>query len=117
MRQTALCTSVPRSTHGHWLAGRKPRSEITLSSQRLTKEQEDTLFCYIKDLQLQYQPPTHRQIHEIAQNLANQNVVASALGKHWVSRFIQRHPQLQTGRSQPFAIERATAASPLHVKR
>ena len=60
IRQAALRNGATRSTVGHRLAGRKPRSEITLSSQRLTKVQENTLCCYIKDLQLQYQPPTHR---------------------------------------------------------
>ena len=109
IRQTTLATTVPRSTIGHRLAGRSSRDNITLKTERLTAPQKGVLIQYILDLQLQFQPPNHHQIHFIAQQLANQNGPPRDLGKNWVSRFVNRSPQLKTGKLTPLSIERVTA--------
>ena len=117
IRQTALATTQARSTLGHRRAGRLPRSEITVRNARLTKQQREILFRYIRDLQLQFQPPNHRQIYLIAQKLADQSNPSLPLGKHWVTRFLKSEPDLAAGQSIPFSIDRVTAPSPLHIER
>ena len=117
IRQTALATTQARSTLGHRRARRLPRSEITIRNARLTKQQREILFRYIRDLQLQFQPPNHRQIYLIAQKLADQSNPSPPLGKHWVTRFLKSEPDLAAGQSIPFSIDRVTAPSPLHIER
>ena len=56
VRQAARTTDVPRSTIQDRQAGIQPRGRESQRHARLTRDQEDSLAAYIKDLQLQYAP-------------------------------------------------------------
>jgi hypothetical protein len=73
IRQTAFATMRARSTLGHRRTGRLPRSEITVRNAHLAKQQREVVFRYIRGLQLQFPHPNYRQIHLIAQQLADQS--------------------------------------------
>ena len=88
IRQTALATGIPRSTLGHRRAGRLLRSQIRVRNARLTSKQEDILYRFIEDLQLQYAPINHAQLRVIAANLAAENGTGKPLRKCWITRFI-----------------------------
>ena len=56
VRQASRTTNVPRSTIQDRRAGVRPRGRESQPHARLTRDQEDSLAAYIKDLQLQYAP-------------------------------------------------------------
>ncbi len=51
IRQAAAYHEVPLSTLGHRTRGRRARSSIDVTTQRLTKSEERVLVAWIEDLQ------------------------------------------------------------------
>jgi hypothetical protein len=86
-------------------------------SQQLSKEEEKVLIQYFRDLQRQNLCPNYprirRMISEILQNRGDHKT----LGKHYVTRFIQRHPELKTGKTRAMDIKRLTALDPTIIER
>ena len=104
-RQAAIHFRVPLSTLCHRANG---RGEIDLSSQHLTNAQEEVVLQWIKDLQRQFMPPTYDQVRYIVARLHN----FRPLGKHWITRFKARHPELETSRARVIEIQRLQGADP-----
>jgi DDE superfamily endonuclease/Tc5 transposase DNA-binding domain len=89
----------------------------TKKSQRLSKEEEKVLIQYFQDLQRQDLCPNYprirRMISEILQNRGDHKT----LGKHYVTRFLQRHPELKTGKTRAMDVKRLTALDPTIIER
>ena len=116
VRQASRTTNVPRSTIQDRRAGVRPRGRESQPHARLTRDQEDSLAAYIKDLQLQYAPVNHTQLAVIAQAMARQNEPNARLGVNWIYRFIGNRPGLRTGKNQPLAKSRIDAAIPCQIE-
>ena len=71
---------------------------------------------YIRDTQLQYAPVNRGQLHVVAELLAQLNEPDARLGKHWLSRFLNRHPDLKTSRNRGLDSKGITAAIPSHIE-
>ena len=112
-RQAAIHFRVPLSTLCHRANGRPRRGEIDLSSQHLTNAQEEVVLQWIKDLQRQFMPPTYDQVRYIVTRLLHN---FRPLGKHWITRFKARHPELETSRARAIEIQRLQGTDPMLVQ-
>jgi len=114
--EAADCLSVSRSTLIHRANGRPSRSEIDLSSQRLGREQERILIKWIQDQQRQFLPPSRTAICEFVTQLLQKNGDFKPIGKHWIDRFLQRHNELQKGKSRSRTMARIKALDPEYIQ-
>jgi hypothetical protein len=110
VRQVSRATDVARSTIQDRRAGRQPRGQEAVKHARLTRYQEEVLAKYIQNTQLQYAPVNRAQLHVVAEMLAQLNEPNARLGKNWLSRFLDRHPDLKTARNRGLDSKRITAA-------
>jgi hypothetical protein len=104
IRQISRATDVARSTIQDRRAGRQPRG------------QEEVLAKYIQNTQLQYAPVNREQLHVVVEMLAQLNEPNARLGKNWLSRFLDRHPDLKTSRNRGLDSKRITAAIPSQIE-
>jgi hypothetical protein len=104
IRQVSRATDVARSTIQDRRAGRQPRG------------QEEVLAKYIQNTQLQYAPVNREQLHVVVEMLAQLNEPNARLGKNWLSRFLDRHPDLKTSRNRGLDSKRITAAIPSQIE-
>ena len=116
IRQVARATDVARSTVQDRRAGRQPRGQEEIKHARLKRYQEDVLAKYIQNTQLQYAPVNREQLRVVAEMLAQLNEPNARLGKHWVSRFIERRPELKISRNRGLDSKRITAAVPSQIE-
>jgi hypothetical protein len=66
-------------------------------------------------------PPTQALVHEIAELLLKERVRTTPdanpkLGVHWVYRFIQRHPELQSQYNRKYDYQRAKCEDPKTIR-
>ena len=71
---------------------------------------------YIQNTQLQYAPVNREQLHVVAELLAQLNEPNARLGKNWLSRFINRHPDLKTSHNRGLDSKRITAVIPSQIE-
>ena len=100
IKQAADYYSVPSSTLAHHVRGRRSKANIERKSQRLTNEEEKVLVQWIWDLQRQRTSPNYETIRLILRKLLEQKGDFNKLGKHFVTRFVQRHPELKSDYSR-----------------
>jgi hypothetical protein len=65
---------------------------------------------YIQNTQLQYAPVNREQLRVVTELLAQLNEPNARLGINWLSRFLNRHPDLKTARNRGLDLKRITAA-------
>jgi Tc5 transposase DNA-binding domain len=116
IRQVSGATAVARSTIQDRRAGRQPRGQEEVKHARLTRYQEEVLAKYIQNTQLQYAPVNREQLHVVTEMLAQLNEPNARLGKHWLSRFLDRHLDLKTARNRRLNPKRITAAIPSQIE-
>jgi hypothetical protein len=71
---------------------------------------------YIQNTQLQYALVNREQLHVVAEMLAQLNEPNARLGKNWLSRFLNRHPDLKTSRNRGLDLKRITVAIPSQIE-
>lgn len=111
MKAAAAAHDVPINTLSRRLKGAQPRSQSHPESSLLSPEQEQAIVClclrldgwgnplklpYVKALAVHMQPVNHRR----------------EPGKHWVYRFLNRHPVLASKIATRIDRQRATAENP-----
>jgi hypothetical protein len=100
--QAAQKWGVPRSTLSNRIRGQTALSDQIQPSQLLTKNQEAKLVSWILRQESLGYALSHNQIRACVLALLKQQGSHSGVGRHWVSRFIERYPELRTkiGRRQ-----------------
>ena len=116
IRQVSRATGVARSTVQDRRAGRQPRGQEEVKHARLSRYQEEVLAKYIQNIQLQYAPVNRQQLYVVTEMLAQLNEPNARLGKNWLSRFLDRHPDLKTARNRGLDSKRITAAIPSQIE-
>src|SRR5436305_7902572 len=116
IRQVSRAIDVARSTIRDRRAGHQPHGQEEIKHARLTRYQEEVLTKYIQNTQLQYAPVNREQLYVVAELLAQLNEPNTRLGKNWLSRFINRHPDLKTSCNRGLDLKRITAAIPSQIE-
>jgi hypothetical protein len=96
---------VPQQTLSRRLAGLPSQFEISQPSQRLSASQEDKLAQWILRQESLGYAPSHPQTVACVEALLKRHGDTKPLGKNWLYKFIQRHPEVKTkvGRRQEAA--------------
>jgi hypothetical protein len=116
IRQVCRAIGAARSTVQDRRAGCQPRGQEDVKHARLTRYQEEVLAKYIQNTQLQYAPVNRQQLHVVAEMLVQLNEPNTRLGKNWLSRFLDRHPDLKTARNRGLDLKRITTAIPSQIE-
>lgn len=100
--QAAQKWGVPQRTLSARSRGQTALAKQIQPQRHLSKNQEDKLVIWIRRQESLGYAPSHSQIRACVLRLLQQQGDNPELGRHWVSKFIQRHPELRTkmGRRQ-----------------
>ena len=116
IRQSAAYHSVPKSTLYDRIHGINPRTEARKSQRLLLEAQELVLIKWLEDLQRQVIPAIYPLIRSIVVEMLKANGQKATLGKHWITRFLARNPQLKQHLSNPMDQQRLKALNPTVVR-
>jgi hypothetical protein len=100
-QQASLAMKTSRTTLARRYKGGRSRHEAQINRQALSPAEEHALTKWIERLSCTGHPVHHPFICELADEirkpcLEREGSVTQQLGKHWVSRFLARHPSLQS---------------------
>ena len=84
--------------------------------QVLTEYEENSIVRWCERLDEWGHPAQFAVVRNMAQAIVAQRVNERTLGKHWVSRFLNRHPRLASKLSTQLDRQRALANNPLILK-
>ena len=105
VRQAALKWKIPVQTLRDRHSGKtKPCRQAHSSQQRLTPEGEMVLVAWLQLWADTARPVSISRVQRIARDLAGGKV-----GKNWVYRFLERHPELKLGKPSGLDPKRAQA--------
>ena len=96
IRKCADAYGVAYSTlHGR-LKGAQPKTTAHQNEQLLTPESEILLVNWCLALERDGDAPTHQTVRQMAGLISRLSGGVGIVGKHWVHRFLQRHPDIHT---------------------
>ena len=95
--------------------GRQSRRDKMPNSRKLTDLEERAIVQRVIDLDSQAFPPRFSGVEDMANRLLRDRG-AKPVGKHWVSNFIQRQPELKTMYSRKYDYQRALCEDPRSLR-
>ncbi|OBS15010.1 hypothetical protein FPOA_28835 [Fusarium poae] len=100
--QAAQKHGIPPATLSDRLRGLPSKSDITQPAQLLSKSQETRLVTWILRQEALGYAPSHSQVRATVAALLRQQGQGRTIGVRWISRFMKRHPAIETkiGRRQ-----------------
>ena len=99
--------SIPRTTLRRRLHGGITRSEAAEPYQRLTKEQEEYIVCWIETEELAGRAPSKSAVREFASLMLREQGDEELIGIHWVEGFLLRNPSIIMKVGRPLEASRA----------
>ena len=101
LRKAARATGTPRKMLGDRFKGGLSRREAQVGKQCLSLEEERALASWLNRLSCTGNSVHHQFLRELAQEvikpcLTSEGLPPQQFGKHWISRFLSRHPSLQS---------------------
>ena len=117
IRKCADVFAVPYTTlWGRVAGGRITSTEAHREQQLLSPAEERTIVQWIEDQDYRGFPLRVEMAVYLAQRVLDTGTKAKTVGKHWVSRFLNRHPHLCTKFATQIQIQRVLANDPAIVK-
>lgn len=111
LSKTADICGVPRTTLSRRLNGGTTRQLAHTKQQLLTLSEERAIVRWIYNLEASGFPPRIEHVKEAALLLKGKELDEN-IGKNWMTRFLNRHPQLVTKFSSQFDKKRIVANDP-----
>jgi hypothetical protein len=96
IRAIATSYGVSRDTLARRARGGLSHAQAHQTSLLLSSEQEELLVRWILDLERAGHPPNHTQIREFVALICRASGSPTNVGKNWVPRFLQRHPDIKS---------------------
>lgn len=113
LTQAAREFSVAKSTLSDHKKRHTSRATTRHSNAKLTYHQEAVLGRLIQSSQHQFRPVHYSEVRVLANKMAIENRRSvSPVGKNWVTKFIQRQPDLRSRRELHLEMERVSASNP-----
>lgn len=117
LRAAARSYDIPKSTLTRRYRGTPSRLDYRSTQRKLSSTEETTLIQWILSMDKRGIPPTQALVHEMAEILLTERVesasnLAPTLGVNWVSRFIDRHPELKSRYNRKYDYQRAKCEDP-----
>ena len=91
---------IPRSTLQNRLNGTTTHAEAKEQFQRLTRTQELHLCGWILTQDAIGNPPTHKQVRDLAIRILAADGDSQPLGKNWIEGFLYHNPEVKTLRGK-----------------
>ncbi|RYP17078.1 hypothetical protein DL767_010080 [Monosporascus sp. MG133] len=107
---------VAESTLSTRKRGAKPHSKAHQHQQTLSPLQEDELVKWILDEENGGRTPFDFEIRQMAELINQANGDSHSFGKHWVKRFINRHPPLHKKLQDSLEASRASLELPDKIR-
>lgn len=105
VKKVALRRKIPVQTLRDRSTGRtRPHRQAHGSQQKLLPESEEVLVGWLQLWADTARPTSISRVQRIARNLAGEKV-----GKNWIYRFLERHPELKLGKPSGLDPKRAQA--------
>jgi hypothetical protein len=100
--QAAQMHGIPPATLSDRLRGLPSKPDIIQPAQLLSKSQETRLVTWILRQEALGYASSHSQVRATVAALLRQQGQGRTIGVHWISRFMKRHPAIETkiGRRQ-----------------
>ena len=111
LRDASSAFQIPYSTLRDRLNGAQPHIIAHRAQQTLTPTDEKAVVRWIKHLESCGFPPKVAHVRQAAELVSQQEV-----GEHWITRFLDRHPQLAAKFTTPMERDRLEATSPYVVR-
>jgi len=108
IRAAALTYGIPYGTLRDRLRGAQPRSAAHEKEQLLTLEEEKSIVRFCETLDDLGHPLQAKMVKALAMSLLSPHR-RWQLGKHWMTRFLNRHPAVTAKFSQGLDRQRANA--------
>jgi len=101
VHQASVATGISRRTLTRRYNGGLTRRESNINRQALSPDEEYALTKWVEHLSCTGHPVHHSFLRDLAHEIRKPRLelsgtVTNQLGKHWVSRFLARHPSLQS---------------------
>jgi hypothetical protein len=112
IRACARAHGVHDRTLSYRLAGKPSRREARSEQQLLAPEQEELLVRWLLDAEKVGHAFNHAQLRRIASLVSQASGGSGVIGKNWVVRFLQRHPDIKTKRGVTIDAQRAVGLTP-----
>jgi hypothetical protein len=112
LRSIAASNDVDYTTLSRRLKGQLPRKTAHQRQQLLSSEQEDLLKRWIIDLEQQGHAPSFNTVRELAAIVSAASGGPNKVGKNWIQRFIQRHPEIRSKVGKKIQSQRVDSTSP-----
>ena len=116
IRSSAEKFAVAYSTLRGRLKGRQSRVAGHLRMQVLTEYEEGSLIRWCERLDEWGHPARLAMVRSMAEAIVARRVNDRPLGKNWITRFLNRHPQLAVRLSTRLDRQRALASDPVVLK-
>ena len=118
IREAARVYNVPRSTLQDRLRGKVFRAEKRANLYKMTQNEEESLVRWILSLDRRGAPPQPSDAREMANILLAGRGTApiQSVGVNWVTKFIQRRPEVKSCFSRRYDYRRAKCEDPKVIK-
>jgi hypothetical protein len=92
--------------------GSQPKGQYEAECmQKLSKYQEDHLASWITIQERLGLPVSHAQMRDMANRVLTASGQSNTVGRHWLTKFLRRHPDLKTKRNRSMDSSRLNGAS------
>jgi hypothetical protein len=112
IRAAAAANEVDHTTLSRRLKGQVSRSLARESQQLLSNQQEMLLKQWILDLEAQGHAATYTTIRELAAIISLNSGGPEKIGHNWITRFLQRHPDIHSKVGKKIQAQRLDATTP-----
>jgi hypothetical protein len=114
IRQAAEQFKVNRSTLTRRLRGITSRAETRSNGYKLTEIEENSLLRWIISIDDRGGAPRPSTVREMADLLLQHRGTSNTIpiGQDWVTKFVQRHPEIRSRFSRRYNYERAQQEDP-----
>jgi hypothetical protein len=112
----AKAFDVPPRTLMTRLNGTSSRKESVVNGHKLLDTKESTLTSWILDMDRRGLPTQISTVRYLAQLLLSARIPSPQyVGKHWVSRFVERHPELSSKYTRKYDYQQAKCEDPVLI--
>jgi hypothetical protein len=112
IRSVAAAHNIPHVTLSRRAKGYLSRPLAHEHQQLLSNEQERLLKRWIIDLEAQGHAPAFNNIRELAAIVSGSSGGPRKVGKNWISRFLQRHPEIHSKVGKKIQAQRVDSITP-----
>lgn len=112
MRLAAKSCGIPYPTLQNRLAGRKAKSIAHIHQQKLSDVEEKALIRWIEKLESLGFPPRIHHVREAARRLSGSDII----GKNWITRFLDRHPELYLRLTVTIDVKRSQQSNSIVIR-